>query len=140
LPYPGAIQAHVTAENVGRLLAEYKAPWDPGVLSIDIDGNDYWVLKAILSLGYRPAIIVVEYNTLFGPEESVVQKYEPARMLDGTVNHGASALAIKKLLDGFDYQICSYENWNIIAVVGPSRLPSRVLHAGSLDRSRFDSV
>jgi hypothetical protein len=138
--FAGVVQAHVTAENVGQLLAEHGAPLDPGVLSIDIDGNDYWVLKAILALGYRPAILVVEYKPLFGPDQCVVQKYQPAQMWDGTVNHGASALAIKRLLDVYDYQVRSYDNWNIIAVADPPRLPSRICHVETLDPSRFVSV
>jgi hypothetical protein len=47
-PYPGVIRVHVTAETVGSLLAEPGAPVGSCVRSIDIDGNDYWVLKAML--------------------------------------------------------------------------------------------
>ncbi len=46
-----------------------------GLLSIDIDGNDYWVLDAIDSVS--PQILVAEYNSLFGPERAVTVPYDP---------------------------------------------------------------
>jgi hypothetical protein len=48
---------------------------DPDVFSLDIDGNDYYVAKAILEVGFRPKIFVVEYNSVFGPERSVTIPY-----------------------------------------------------------------
>lgn len=36
------------------------APRDSGVLSIDIDGNDYWIWKSMLEQGLRPAIVIIE--------------------------------------------------------------------------------
>lgn len=48
---------------------------DPDVLSLDIDGNDYYVAKAILDVGLRPKIFVVEYNSVFGPKRSVTIPY-----------------------------------------------------------------
>ena len=47
-----------------------------GLLSIDIDGNDYWVLEAIDSVS--PQILVAEYNSLFGPERAVTVPYDAA--------------------------------------------------------------
>ena len=41
-----------------------------GVLSIDVDGNDYWFLKELIST--RPSVIVVEYNASFGLEPVTV--------------------------------------------------------------------
>lgn len=43
---------------------------DIGVLSIDVDGNDYWFLKALIDL--RPSVICVEYNSSFGLEPVTV--------------------------------------------------------------------
>jgi hypothetical protein len=49
---------------------------DPDVFSLDIDGNDYYIAKAILDSGLRPKIFVVEYNSVFGPERSVTVEYQ----------------------------------------------------------------
>jgi hypothetical protein len=49
---------------------------DPDVLSVDIDGCDYYVVKALLDAGVRPRILVVEYNSAFGTEQSVTIEYQ----------------------------------------------------------------
>lgn len=67
--------AFVTAENIERLIAVHGFAGDLGILSIDIDGNDYWVWQAIECV--RPAIVVVEYNSLFGPDLPVTIPYDP---------------------------------------------------------------
>jgi hypothetical protein len=56
--------AWITRDNVNSLLAEAGFSEDVGLLSIDIDGNDYWVWEAIQSV--RPRIVIVEYNSVFG--------------------------------------------------------------------------
>lgn len=47
--------------SIGSLLKSFDIERNLSVLSLDIDGNDYWVLKAILS-EFRPALIVTEIN------------------------------------------------------------------------------
>ena len=51
-------------------------------MSIDIDGNDYWVWEACTAVS--PAIVIVEYNSRFGSERSVTVPYDP-----GFVRHKA---------------------------------------------------
>lgn len=48
---------------------------DPDVFSLDIDGNDYYIANELFGRGFRPKIVVVEYNSAFGPERSVTSKY-----------------------------------------------------------------
>jgi len=48
---------------------------DPDVFSLDIDGNDYYVAQALFDAGLRPKILVVEYNSVFGPERSATIEY-----------------------------------------------------------------
>jgi hypothetical protein len=54
----------VTRENINELLRDAGFGEDVGLLSIDVDGNDYWIWESIKSI--RPRIVVVEYNSLFG--------------------------------------------------------------------------
>lgn len=70
-----AVEAFVTRENVNELLASAGMTGDIGLLSVDVDGNDYWIFDAIEVA--RPAIAVVEYNHRFGPTRSVTIPYEP---------------------------------------------------------------
>jgi len=69
-----AIQAMITAENINELLTDAGFVGPIGLLSIDIDGNDYWVWKAIRAV--QPEIVVIEYNSRFGAERSVTIPYQ----------------------------------------------------------------
>ena len=60
---------------VNDLIRDNGIEGDIGLLSIDIDGNDYWVWKAITCV--RPRILVLEYNALFGPRAAVTVPYDP---------------------------------------------------------------
>lgn len=65
----------VTKENVQELknLAFHQ---DPDVFSLDIDGNDYYIAQALFNCGFRPKIFVVEYNSVYGPNQSTTIEYK----------------------------------------------------------------
>lgn len=71
-----AICALVTRENINQLICGQGLCGDIGLLSIDIDGNDYWVWEAIDCV--QPRIVIIEYNSLFGPRAAVTVPYDPA--------------------------------------------------------------
>lgn len=71
-----SVSAFVTAENVNSLIAGAGFSGELGLLSIDLDGNDYWVFDSIDVV--RPGIVVAEYNSIFGPDRSVTVPYDPA--------------------------------------------------------------
>lgn len=56
----------ITRENINGLLRQSGFDEDLGLLSIDIDGNDYWIWQTIDCM--RPRIVIVEYNSVFGVE------------------------------------------------------------------------
>jgi hypothetical protein len=68
-----AIDAFVTQDNIDDLLAQSGFEADLGILSIDLDGNDYYVLKALK--GFRPRILICEYNAVFGPTRAISVPY-----------------------------------------------------------------
>jgi hypothetical protein len=70
-----AVAAFITAENINQLLTENGFEGELGILSVDIDGNDYWVLDAIKCV--RPAIIICEINGVFGDLRAVTVPYRP---------------------------------------------------------------
>jgi hypothetical protein len=86
----------VTAENVVPLFEKYGVPESFDVLSIDIDGNDYWVWKA-LSSRYRPRIVIIEYNAGVPVDVAVVMPYDPAYRWTGQQNVGQSLLALRRI-------------------------------------------
>jgi hypothetical protein len=69
------LQAFITAENINELIAAQQIKGEIGLLSIDIDGNDYWVWKAIDIV--KPTIVVIEYNSVFGGERPITVPYKP---------------------------------------------------------------
>jgi len=67
----------VTVENINDLLA--RSGFDKiGLLHIDLDGNDYWVLKALDLSHYEPDILIMEYNAHFGMERAITVPYNPS--------------------------------------------------------------
>jgi hypothetical protein len=70
-----AVTAFVTRENINSLLRRAGVEGDIGLLSIDIDGNDYWVFEAIDAIS--PRIVIVEYNGLLGTDATVSIPYDP---------------------------------------------------------------
>ena len=70
-----AVSSFITAENINELLSKYSPSRLLGILSIDVDGVDYWIWRAIHTV--TADIVVVEYNSLFGPDEAVTVPYDP---------------------------------------------------------------
>lgn len=97
--------AFVTRENIGALLEEHTGRW-PGIdlLHIDLDGNDYWVWRAIER---RPAIVIVEYNSVFGIDRAITIPYTPEfRRAQAHYSHlywGASLKALHRLASDRGY-------------------------------------
>jgi hypothetical protein len=69
--------AFVTSENVNHLIEASGFSGQIGILSIDIDGNDYWVWDAINVR--QPDIVIVEYNSFLGDRYAVTIPYQPVR-------------------------------------------------------------
>lgn len=85
----------VTAENINQLFLDNGMKGEIDLLSIDIDGNDYWVWKAVNAV--NPRVIVAEYNSAFGLR-SITMKYNPDFYLKaGSFYFGASLAALTKL-------------------------------------------
>jgi hypothetical protein len=87
--------AFVTAENVEELFRSAGVPVDMDLLSIDIDGNDYWVWKALES--YRPRALVIEYNAVHGAFRKWVMAYNADHVWDGSDYYGASLKSLELL-------------------------------------------
>jgi hypothetical protein len=88
-------------------LQAYELEKDFSVLSLDIDGNDYWVLRALLT-AFRPRLIVTEINEKIPPPIRFIVKYNPAF----TLRHhffGFSIASLADLCAEFDYSIVALE-------------------------------
>jgi hypothetical protein len=70
-----AVNEFITAENINDLLSRSGFDEDLGLMSVDIDGNDYHVLDAMTV--FRPRILICEYNAVFGGDRSISTPYDP---------------------------------------------------------------
>lgn len=75
---------------------------DPDFVSIDIDGNDVYLLEA---LPCRPKVICIEYNAKFRPNISKKPVYSPNNFWRGGDYMGSSLLAITEQAEALGYQL-----------------------------------
>jgi len=98
----------VTPTNVEDLFARGEVPSEPDVLSIDVDGNDYWIWEAIEN--FRPRIVVIEYNPALDPARRLVQRLDPSPgAYDGSDDFGASLGALRALSEQKGYSFVHTE-------------------------------
>lgn len=70
---PRFVQAWVTRDNVDELLRSNGFSGDVDLLSLDLDGVDYWIWKATTAIS--PRVVVLEYQDILGPERSWTVPY-----------------------------------------------------------------
>lgn len=90
------VHRFLTAETILATLAEAGVPDEFDLLSIDVDGNDYWLLQTIL-VAHRPRAVVIEYNGRWPPPKVWVMPYDPGHRWDHSVYYGASLAALVML-------------------------------------------
>ena len=64
----------VDQNNINTIIKRINIPKKLGLLSLDIDGIDYWVLKKLSVL--EPSIVICEYNSLFGQKKAITVPYK----------------------------------------------------------------
>ena len=113
-----ARHALVTPSNVVALLGAAGVPRDFGVLSLDIDSYDYWVLDAVLG-SFRPRVVVTEINEKVPPPVRFVVRYDP----DFRLQHhffGYSIASLEELCGRHAYALLALEYNN--AFIAPREL------------------
>lgn len=124
----------VTRDNATELLA-LCPDREPDLFSLDIDGNDFHVARALLDAGMRPKIVVVEFNSVFGPERSVTIPYDPSfdyrRAHPSQLYYGVSLRAWQKLFAGTGYRFVTVDRNGVNAVF---------VDPGQFDRAFLDEV
>ena len=105
-----AFQTFVNKENINDLIDGYVKERNIGLMSIDIDGNDYWILKEISNLS--PSIIVCEFNSIFGDKFKLSVPYEKDFVRNkkhySNLYFGSSIKALVSLLKSKGY---FFRNW-----------------------------
>lgn len=143
-------QAFINAENINSLIKDAGMDGEIGLLSIDIDGNDYWVWKAMEVV--RPQVVIIETHNEFGLNDIIVP-YDPNYFYPGKhpTYHGASPIAMTKLAKKKGYRLVGSNElgFNFIYVredLIPDLLPevtveSLLQHPSNIEaRQRFEAV
>lgn len=102
-----AIGSFITRDNIDALISGYTTVRDIGLLSVDVDGNDYWIWERISCI--NPRIVICEYNSAFGATAKVTVPYK-ADFVRGKAHYselyfGASLAAFCDLAEqkGYDF-------------------------------------
>lgn len=96
----------VHPHNVEELFEQLGVPERFDVLSIDIDGDDYWVWRAIER--FAADVVVIEFNANLDPSVPLVQP-QGAGPWDGTAYYGASLAALRELGERKGYRLVHVE-------------------------------
>ena len=111
-PYPvECINAYVNlegADTLDNLLSTTSIPSDFDLLSIDIDGADYWILEGLQK--FRPKVIVIEFNPTIPKEVRFINER------DVSTNQGSSLRSLAELAQDKNYKVVDITICNIILV------------------------
>ncbi|MBD1156067.1 hypothetical protein IDG96_02495 [Pelagibacterales bacterium SAG-MED16] len=96
----------ITRENLNNFFKKKIKNKNIGILSIDIDGNDYWIWESIEEI--EPIFVIIEYNSLFGESNLLTIPYdsnfERVKSHYSCKYYGASLSALKKLGESKGYK------------------------------------
>lgn len=120
------IKRWIDADNVVltaelALLSASGRPLD--LVSFDLDGNDYHLVRLLLESGIRPAVWVCEYNGRFPVGSRWVMPYSRQQSWLGDDYYGASISSMADLLAAYEYfpVACSVQGANLFAVTEEAR-------------------
>src|SRR5687767_9453147 len=93
---PTFVCSKITRENINEIISQHGYSGEIDLLSIDIDGNDYWIRDAITEA--NPRIVIIETHNIYG-SRNIVAPYNPHYSFPGKHSqyHGASPVAMVKL-------------------------------------------
>ena len=119
-PEIGLHKEWFTPSNIVQLLEKYKVSKTVDVLSVDADCDDFWITREILLAGYKPRILIQEYNQHFDFEASIsTLPKEIGKESEGhafRTYFGASALAFQRMLLAFGYTLVHSNKVNLFFV------------------------
>jgi hypothetical protein len=73
------------------------------VISVDLDGNDYYFIDALLRAGIRPSLFIAEYNAKFIPPIKFRIDYDDEHRWNGRDYFGASLSSLVELFETHGY-------------------------------------
>jgi len=107
------LQSFITCENIVQLFEQAGVPKQFDLLSIDIDGNDYWIWETLAD--YKPRVAVIEYNATRPPPERWVMRYNPGHRWQHNGYMGASLCSLEALGKRLGYRLVGTDKKGINA-------------------------
>ncbi len=123
-PYLSLANGKATPNTVVPMLRAFETPDRPGMISLDIDSYDFFVLDALLQ-SYRPSLLCCEINEKIPPPIHFSVKYDPAWSWAGDYVYGQSISAVGQLCRRHQYSIVDLEYNNAFLMpeeIAPTRL------------------
>lgn len=107
--YPDVLKKTVYPENIVQILQENLPNNQIGIFSVDIDSEDWYVVRSVLEAGYNVDVFVCETNSYLDPLQDRVMPLGHRRTARSkSICHGATLTAFNNLLSQFDYNFyCS---------------------------------
>ena len=143
-------QAIIKVDNINELIKSAGLQGEIGLLSIDIDGNDYWIWKAMDVVS--PQVVIIETHNEFGMNDIIVP-YDPDYFYPGKhpTYHGASPIAMTKLAKKKGYRLVGsnelgfnfiyLRNDLLVDVIPEVSVESLLNHPSNIEaRQRFEEV
>jgi hypothetical protein len=109
-------EAWITVDNVNELIMRHGYCGEIDLLSLDLDGMDYWIWQAIQCI--QPRVVVLEYNSIWGPDRAVTVPWQADFRLDFSRQPyycGASLAAFVKLARTKGYRLVGCDRYGINA-------------------------
>jgi hypothetical protein len=103
---PTIIKSWITAENVNQLMVQAECVGEVDLFSLDIDGNDYWVLRALEAI--NPRLLILETHNVIPSDKSLTIPYRPDFSAHSSTHEdfrGVSLLAMVKLCEKRGYRL-----------------------------------
>lgn len=102
------IQEWITLENIielSRAGLQQLGADGPDVVSLDLDGNDIYLVEALLVAQIRPKLFIVEYNSKFPPPIEFKISYDADHRWENDDYFGASLASFERLFNEHSYQL-----------------------------------
>lgn len=108
-PTTTAVATWITRDNINDLISTHGYAGEVDLFSLDLDGNDYWIWEAVTAAS--PRVLILEYNSMFGPERSVTIPYDAQfdRHRHHSMYFGASLTALTRLSARKGYRLVAVE-------------------------------
>jgi hypothetical protein len=98
----------IQAETINETFEKYNVPAKFDFLSIDIDGEDYYVMKSIDLKRFFPRVVSIETNPAIVPTSSLIQKHDPNWIWGGWYFYGCGISTMTKLMNKLEYSLVAY--------------------------------